>query len=97
MLSKISLNLRRGLKPSLTSTLLSRVSPPPIIEQLACMSFATSKRSYGNLKDQDRIFTNLYKDDDPFIDGALRRVIIDIFNNNVGRLASYEGYSSEWD
>ena len=33
------------------------------------------ERSYGGLKDQDRIFTNIYKDDDPFIDGALRRVI----------------------
>lgn len=30
-------------------------------------------RSYGNLKDQDRIFTNLYRDDDPFIKGALKR------------------------
>lgn len=31
-------------------------------------------RSYGNLKDQDRIFTNLYRDDDPFIKGAIKRV-----------------------
>lgn len=30
-------------------------------------------RSYGNLSDQDRIFTNVYKDMDPFIDGALKR------------------------
>jgi hypothetical protein len=37
------------------------------------MQFST-KRQYGGLKDQDRIFTNLYKDGDPFIDGALRRV-----------------------
>lgn len=29
--------------------------------------------SHGNLSDQDRIFTNVYKDDDPFVDGALRR------------------------
>jgi hypothetical protein len=35
------------------------------------MNFA---RVYGGLKDQDRIFTNLYKDGDPFIDGALKRV-----------------------
>ena len=40
------------------------------------MLFASSTRSYGNLKDSDRIFTNLYKDDDPFIAGALRRVIL---------------------
>ena len=36
------------------------------------MNFAT--RQYGGLKDQDRIFTNLYKDGDPFIEGALKRV-----------------------
>merc|ERR1719232_747331 len=30
-------------------------------------------RSYGNISDQDRIFTNVYKDQDPFIDGALKR------------------------
>lgn len=30
-------------------------------------------RSYGNLKDQDRIFTNVYNDGDAFIDGALKR------------------------
>ena len=30
-------------------------------------------RFYGGLKDQDRIFTNLYRDGDPFIDGALKR------------------------
>eukprot|EP00344_Euplotes_crassus_P005829 CAMPEP_0196999428 /NCGR_PEP_ID=MMETSP1380-20130617/4605_1 /TAXON_ID=5936 /ORGANISM="Euplotes crassus, Strain CT5" /LENGTH=448 /DNA_ID=CAMNT_0042416351 /DNA_START=70 /DNA_END=1416 /DNA_ORIENTATION=- len=34
------------------------------------MSFS---RTYGNLQDQDRIFTNLYRDGDPFIDGALKR------------------------
>jgi hypothetical protein len=34
----------------------------------------STKRQYGGLKDQDRIFTNLYKDGDPFIDGALKRV-----------------------
>jgi len=31
------------------------------------------KRSYGNISDQDRIFTNIYKDEDPFIKGALKR------------------------
>jgi len=30
-------------------------------------------RNYGNLKDQDRIFTNLYDDGDRFIKGALKR------------------------
>ena len=33
----------------------------------------TSKISYGGLKDQDKILTNLYCDGDPFIDGALKR------------------------
>jgi len=34
---------------------------------------AAPVRSYGNLSDQDRIFTNLYKDQDPFVEGALKR------------------------
>ena len=43
------------------------------IAQAPIMQFST-KRTYGGLKDQDRIFTNLYKDGDPFIEGALKRV-----------------------
>jgi hypothetical protein len=35
---------------------------------------STQKKTYGGLKDQDRIFTNLYRDGDPFIEGALKRV-----------------------
>lgn len=38
------------------------------------MQFSTGKKVHGNLSDQDRIFTNLYKDGDPFIKGALKRV-----------------------
>jgi hypothetical protein len=34
------------------------------------------KKTHGGLKDQDRIFTNLYRDGDPFIDGALKRVLL---------------------
>ena len=30
-------------------------------------------RSYGNLSDQDRIFTNVYKDEDPWIEAAMKR------------------------
>lgn len=45
------------------------------IAQAPIMQFST-KRTYGGLKDQDRIFTNLYKDGDPFIEGALKRVLI---------------------
>lgn len=34
----------------------------------------TTNKTYGKLKDSDRIFTNVYKDSDPYITGALRRV-----------------------
>ena len=34
------------------------------------------KKSHGGLRDQDRIFTNVYRDGDPFIEGALKRVKI---------------------
>ena len=37
--------------------------------------FATTK-TYGNLKDSDRIFTNVYRDSDAYINGALRRVFL---------------------
>jgi len=30
-------------------------------------------RKYGNLSDQDRIFTNLYNDGSPWIEGAMKR------------------------
>ena len=33
-----------------------------------------TQRYYGGLKDQDRIFTNVYNDNDPFIEGAMKRV-----------------------
>lgn len=39
----------------------------------------TTNKTYGNLKDADRIFTNVYKDTDPYINGALRRVLIFLF------------------
>ncbi len=39
----------------------------------------TTNRTYGNLKDCDRIFTNVYKDTDPYISGALRRVTLPPF------------------
>ena len=42
---------------------------------LGRFAFATtSNKTYGSLKDSDRIFTNVYKDSDPYISGALRRV-----------------------
>jgi hypothetical protein len=33
-----------------------------------------TKRSHGGLKDQDRIFTNVYNDGTAFVEGALKRV-----------------------
>jgi NADH dehydrogenase (ubiquinone) flavoprotein 1 len=41
--------------------------------------FASTTKTYGNLKDADRIFTNVYKDSDPYIKGALRRVFFPIY------------------
>lgn len=39
-------------------------------------------KTYGNLKDSDRIFTNVYRDGDPFIKGALQRVISCLYEGN---------------
>lgn len=46
--------------------------------------FASTTKSYGNLKDSDRIFTNVYKDTDPYIKGALRRVTIPTYFRVIG-------------
>lgn len=35
---------------------------------------SSPKFYHGGLKDQDRIFTNVYRDGDPYIQGALKRV-----------------------
>lgn len=32
------------------------------------------KKTHGGLSDADRIFTNVYRDGDPFIEGAIKRV-----------------------
>lgn len=40
----------------------------------------TPKKSHGGLRDQDRIFTNVYRDGDPFIEGALKRVNYNLTN-----------------
>ena len=42
------------------------------LAMFASMAQARHK-SYGNLSDQDRIFTNVYNDGDAFIDGAMKR------------------------
>jgi NADH dehydrogenase (ubiquinone) flavoprotein 1 len=36
-------------------------------------TFPMRMRSYGNLQDKDRIFTNVYDDGDRFIKGAMKR------------------------
>jgi NADH dehydrogenase (ubiquinone) flavoprotein 1 len=43
------------------------------VMQQAGMLSAFNKIFHGNLSDQDRIFTNVYKDGDPFIEGAMKR------------------------
>eukprot|EP00494_Astrolonche_serrata_P006518 UN06542 len=35
--------------------------------------FAEESRTYGGLKDSDRIFTNIYHDEEPWIDAAMKR------------------------
>lgn len=44
----------------------------------------TTNKTYGNLKDADRIFTNVYKDSDPYISGALRRVKFHLLIRVIG-------------
>jgi hypothetical protein len=41
-------------------------------------------RNYGNLSDKDRIFSNLYKDQDPFIEGAIKRVVFGLYSRVIG-------------
>ena len=70
MMQKFSMAFKRNLmgKCNLMWLILTNYKA-----QVPLAQFST-KRQYGGLKDQDRIFTNLYKDGDPFIDGALKRV-----------------------
>ncbi len=45
----------------------------PAASRVASRSFSEESRVYGGLSDQDRIFTNLYHDHDPYLKGALKR------------------------
>ncbi len=56
-------------------------------------TYTIGRFMYGNLKDSDRIFTNVYKDGDPYINGALKRVNHNIF---LGRLVSNKRYYRKW-
>eukprot|EP00127_Corallochytrium_limacisporum_P005878 Clim_evm23s214 gene=Clim_evmTU23s214 len=37
------------------------------------LAYSTATKTYGGLKDEDRIFTNLYGRHDPYIDGSMKR------------------------
>jgi len=41
--------------------------------QILTRNFCAGTRQYGGLRDQDRIFTNVYNDSSAFLDGALKR------------------------
>src|ERR1035437_7527069 len=50
------------------------------------------KRTYGNISDQDRIFSNLYRDEDPFLKAALKRVLTFHYKpHTIGRLVPDQG------
>jgi len=51
----------------------SRLAAPRRTVVAAQRAFSTAERVYGNLKDEDRIFTNLYCDGSPWLDGAKKR------------------------
>ena len=55
------------------SALINRNAVQAARTSVCLTQVAQRNRSYGNLSDQDRIFTNLYKDQSPWIDGALKR------------------------
>jgi NADH dehydrogenase (ubiquinone) flavoprotein 1 len=71
-------NVRKTL--GLTARAYSTAAPNPAANKPQAQAPAAAqttaqppKRVYGNLKDKDRIFTNLYGQQDPFIDGAMKR------------------------
>jgi hypothetical protein len=69
---KFNLSLKNKFAFFSTATTAPTTTTPP-------------KKFHGGLKDSDRIYTNLYCDGDPFIEGALKRVNLII---TLGRLAS---------
>ena len=71
-MQKFSKNLRKGLFASNSMSYLNNYHSN--LGSVSLMQFSTGTKTHGNLKDQDRIFTNLYRDGDPFIQGALKRV-----------------------
>jgi len=61
------------LRKSLALSVRGLPSPQYLASKFFSTAGAASTRTHGNLKDQDRIFTNLYGDGDPFIKGAEKR------------------------
>ena len=57
--------------PKTSTSTTSPTPPPPSSSSPA--SPQTHTRHYGGLRDQDRIFTNIYGERDCFVDGALKR------------------------
>jgi len=55
-----------------------------------------SEKTYGGLKDSDRIFTNLYRDGDPFIKGALKRVLNDLMQGDWHRTKDILTNGPDW-
>ena len=53
--------------------LLSRAARVERPAALALTRAFSTGRVHGGLKDEDRIFTNLYCDGSPFLDGAMKR------------------------
>jgi len=71
MLSKFISRINFQTKSSFSNMTLNLFK-----KQIRCFSdVQATKRTHGGLKDQDRIFTNVYRDGDPFIEGAIKRVI----------------------
>lgn len=58
-----------------------------------CMHTYQPQRSYGNLKDEDRIFTNLYGRHDWKLKGAMSRVSVTVGSwlGLLGRLSNITG------
>jgi hypothetical protein len=66
-ISRINFNARTSLAKSTMGLFNKQIRTFADVQE--------TKRSHGGLKDQDRIFTNVYRDGDPFIEGAIKRVI----------------------
>jgi len=69
MASRGVLTATRALARAATRPMRPRLNP------VRCFSVEGQEKVYGGLSDQDRIFTNLYGEQDPYLAGALKRGI----------------------